>query len=68
MRNRRRTKGHSKGGGREKEGVTARGSEAGRFIYLCACLLILLGNSFEDVYVLTQKTTGEMQVEVFGVV
>lgn len=58
---RKRRKGHDEGDGREKEGVTARGSKAGRFIYFYACLLILLGNFFEDIYVLTPKTTGEMQ-------
>lgn len=41
--------------------MTARGSEAGRFTYLYAHVLILLGNFFADIYVLTPKTTGEMQ-------
>lgn len=70
---RRRGKGCHKGGGRQKEGVTARGSETGRFIYLYAHLLILLGHFFEDMYVLMPKTTGEMQggklrLRCFGVV
>lgn len=63
---RRRRKCHSKGDRREKEGVTARGSETGRFTYLYARLLILLGNFFEDKYASTPKTTGETQAGNLG--
>lgn len=63
---RRRRKGHGKGDGREKYGLTARGGEPGSFVYLCDCLLALFGNFFEVMYVLTTKTTGKIHKLAMG--